>query len=503
VDSPRLLIFIVAYNADRTLETVLDRIPESAWQYGTRVLVIDDASQDETFEVGVHYTSGHTARDIEVLVNPVNQGYGGNQKLGYQYAIDHGFDVVALLHGNGQYAPEKLGELAAPVLSGEADAVLGTRMSSPKAAFAGGMPLYKLVGNRILTGIQNRLLGSSLSEFHSGYRVYSVEALRRIPFQINTDDYHFDTEILIQLFRLGMRVREIPIPVYYGDEIGRVKGLGYAWQVIRTTAASRIHDMGVLYQRRYELRSEDQIYQLKLGYTSSHTVALARVEPAARVLDIGCGRGLLARELANKGCSVHGVDDIGQGMSPALEEFTRHNLDQGPPQLDLSEYDVVLLLDVIEHLAAPEDFLDAVRRLPGATRPSFLISVPNVAFAPLRARLLLGGLEYGREGVLDLTHRRLFTIRSLRRLLAQYGFDIHGLRGVPAPYPKAFGDNWFSRSLLAVNQMLIRLSRGLFSYQIFVVATARPTVGALLRRTQDTSEARRRELSAEQASSPG
>jgi 2-polyprenyl-3-methyl-5-hydroxy-6-metoxy-1,4-benzoquinol methylase len=503
VDSPRLLILIVAYNADRTLETVLDRIPETVWQHGPRVLVIDDASQDETFEVGVRYTSGHSARDIEVLVNPVNQGYGGNQKLGYQYAIDHGFDAVALLHGDGQYAPEKLEELTAPVLSGEADAVLGTRMSSPRAALADGMPLYKMVGNRILTGIQNRLLGSSLSEFHSGYRVYSVEALRRIPFQINTDDYHFDTEILIQLFRVGMRVREIPSPVYYGDEIGRVKGLGYAWRVIQTTVASRIHDMGILFQRRYELRSEDQIYQLKLGYTSSHTVALASVEAGARVLDIGCGRGLLARELADRGCTVHGFDDIATGVSPALERFTRHNLDQGPPQLDLSDYDVVLLLDVIEHLAAPEDFLDAVRGLQGATRPSFMISVPNVAFAPLRARLLLGGFEYGREGVLDLTHRRLFTIRSLRRLLAQYGFDIHGLRGVPAPFPKAFGDNWFSRCLLAVNQMLIRLSRGLFSYQIFVVARARPTVGELLRRTRESSAERRRELSPEGAPSPG
>jgi glycosyltransferase involved in cell wall biosynthesis len=503
VDSPRLLIFIVAYNADRTLETVLDRIPEAVWQHGTRVLVIDDASQDETFEVGVRYTSGNSAHDIEVLVNPVNQGYGGNQKLGYQYAVNHGFDAVALLHGDGQYAPEKLEELAAPVLAGEADAVLGTRMSSPRAALTGGMPLYKLVGNRILTGIQNRLLGSSLSEFHSGYRVYSVEALRRLPFHLDSDDFHFDTEILIQLLRSGMRVREIPIPVYYGDEICHVNGLAYAANVIRTTVASRLHDLGVLYQRKYDLRSEEQIYQLKLGYTSSHTIALGLVPDSSTVLDLGCGRGLLAAELAGRACTVHGVDDIEQEVSPAIERYIRHDLDQGPPQLDLSGYEVVLLLDVIEHLASPEEFMASLRDLPGASRPRYLISVPNVAFAPLRARLLLGGFEYGREGILDLDHRRLFTVRSLHRLLAQYGFDIHRLRGVPAPFPKAFGNNWFSRCLLAVNRLLIRLSRGLFSYQIFVVATARPTVGDLLRRTRKSSEERRRELSPEEAPTSG
>jgi glycosyltransferase involved in cell wall biosynthesis len=494
VDTPRLLIFIVAYNADTTLEGVLERIPETVWRYGTRVLVIDDASQDETFEVGVRFTSGHSGRDFEVLFNPVNQGYGGNQKLGYQYAIDHGYDAVALLHGDGQYAPERLEDLATPVLTGEADAVLGTRMTSPRAALRGGMPLYKLVGNRILTRIQNRLLGTSLSEFHSGYRVYSVEALRRLPFHLNSDDFHFDTEILIQLIRSGMRIREIPIPIYYGDEICHVDGLAYAANVLRTTLASRLHDFGVLYKRKYDLRMDDEIYELKLGYRSSHTMALEEVPASSTVLDLGCGRGLLAGELAARGCMIDGVDNVDGEVSSALASFTRHDLDRGPPQLDLSGYDVVLLLDILEHLASPEEFLAALRNLPGASRPRYLISVPNVAFAPLRARLLLGGFEYGREGILDLTHRRLFTLRSLRRLLGQYGFDILGLRGVPAPFPKAFGDRRFARWLVALNSAVIRLSRGLFSYQIFAVASARPTVSELLRRSRQASEERRREL---------
>jgi glycosyltransferase involved in cell wall biosynthesis len=494
--SPRLLIFIVAYNADRTLEEVLDRIPESVWSHGTRVLIIDDASQDRTFEVGVEYERRHPGRDIEVLFNPVNQGYGGNQKLGYQYAIEHGFDAVALLHGDGQYAPEKLGELAAPVLAGEADVVMGSRMVSPRAALAGGMPLYKLVGNRVLTWCQNRLLGTRMSEFHSGYRVYSVAALSRIPFDLDSNDFHFDTEIVIQLLRSGGRIVETPIPVYYGDEICHVNGIAYAWNVLRTTLASRVHDLGVMYQRKYDLRGPAEIYGLKLGYRSSHTMAMERVPDGSRVLDLGCGRGLLAAELTRRGCTVHGVDDLDPELVSGVAHFERRDLDLGPPEEDLSGYDVVLLLDVLEHLYSPEAFLSALRRLPGATAPKIVLSVPNVAFLLVRLRLLLGGFEYGREGILDLTHRRLFTVRSLRRLLDQYGFQVEELCAVPAPFPKALGDGWAGRLLVALNGLGIRLSKGVFGYQVMATVRALPTVGALLENSTSASLERRLDAAA-------
>jgi len=501
VDDKRLLIFIVAYNADRTLRSVLDRIPESVWRHGTRVLVIDDASEDRTFEVGFHYERGHSERDVEVLLNPVNQGYGGNQKLGYRYAIENGFAAVALLHGDGQYAPEKLEELALPVLDGEVDAVMGTRMASPGAALEGGMPLYKFAGNRMLTWVQNRLLHTNLSEFHSGYRVYSVAALRRIPFDLNSNDFHFDTEILIQLFEGGYRVREIPIPVYYGDEICHVNGFAYAWNVMRTTVASRLHRLGIFYQPRYDLRSDDQIYQLKLGYASSHSLAIAEVDDGSKVLDIGCGRGRLAAELKRKGCRVDGVDAVEADPASGLERFIGCDLDSGPPDVDLGDYDAVLLLDILEHLDSPEEFLASLRRLPGSTVPKFVVSVPNVAFAPLRLRLLFGSFEYGREGILDLTHRRLFTARSVRRLLGQHGFTVRRVRGIPAPFPKAVGDTLVGRLLVKANSALIRLHLGLCSYQIFLIARARPTVAELLRRTHEASAARRRELSPDERDS--
>ena len=182
----RLLIFIVAYNAETTIEKVLGRIPESLHAADVEVLIIDDSSKDETFANGLRYQQQSSAFKITILRTPENQGYGGNQKLGYRYAIDNGFDIVALVHGDGQYAPEKLPALLAPLIRGEADAVFGSRIINKAAARAGGMPAYKWLGNQVLTRFQNGLLGTGLSEFHSGYRLYSTAALAQVPFEKNT-----------------------------------------------------------------------------------------------------------------------------------------------------------------------------------------------------------------------------------------------------------------------------------------------------------------------------
>ena len=197
----RVLIFIVAYNAERTIQDVVIRIPSSLAAYEPEILIIDDSSPDQTFERAHDLErTGQSPFPLTVLHNPVNQGYGGNQKIGFSYAIQGGFDIVALVHGDGQYKPECLPNLLQPLVEEKADAVFGSRMMTRFSALQGGMPLYKYVGNRILTWIQNFLLNTTLTEFHSGYRLYSVSALKRIPFERNTNDFHFDTEIIIQLF---------------------------------------------------------------------------------------------------------------------------------------------------------------------------------------------------------------------------------------------------------------------------------------------------------------
>jgi len=240
----RIGILVVAYNAATTLAAVLDRIPEDFRPSITTVLVGDDHSQDQTHLVAVGYQSLAPDLPIQVTRHERNLGYGGNQKWGYRTAIEQDLDVIVLLHGDGQYAPELLPDMVAPLLAGEADAVMGSRMMVPGGARRGGMPLYKYVGNRILTTVENALAGVELSEWHSGYRAYSVEALRQLPFERNSDGFDFDTQIILQLIETGQRIVEIPIPTYYGDEISHVNGLKYAKDITQHVLRYRAHKMG-------------------------------------------------------------------------------------------------------------------------------------------------------------------------------------------------------------------------------------------------------------------
>lgn len=232
---PRIAIFIIAYNAVNHLIKTISRIPKETYDKVEEIFVIDDCSTDNTYYAALGYKHQQNISKLTVHRNEKNQGYGGNQKVGYQYAIDRGFDVVALVHGDGQYAPEALPYLLEPFERGEADMVFGSRMSTRGAALKGGMPLYKFFGNKILTYVQNRLSGLALSEYHSGYRLYSVEALKKVPFESFTNTWHFDTQIILAMAERGMRIVERPIPTYYGDEICHVNGIPYALNCILTT----------------------------------------------------------------------------------------------------------------------------------------------------------------------------------------------------------------------------------------------------------------------------
>ena len=449
---PRVLIFVVAYEAEEKLRGVLERIP--ATDSRIEVLVIDDASEDETFEVALESADSHPL-PVTVLATPENQGYGGNQKLGYAYAIRNDFDYVVLLHGDGQYPPEKIPDLLAPLLRGEADAVFGSRMMQRGGAIAGGMPLYKFVGNKILTRTQNLLLRASLSEFHSGFRAYSVSALRRIPFQQNANGFHFDTEIIIQLLLAGCRIREVPIPTYYGDEICRVNGIPYAWNVVRATIRSRLHGLGIFYDRKFDIEGPgNRHYELKLGYRSSHSAALEIVPEGSRVLDIGCGPGEMALALSERGCLVDGADQYEPLQQRAFSEFKLWN-DMEELPFDPHRYSWVLLLDVIEHMSKPERFLDDLRTLARSHdgNPRILITTGNVVFWAVRFQALLGNFNYGKRGILDLTHTRLFTFASLKSLLDGCGYKVERVEGIPAPYPLALGLNPASRALVILNQV--------------------------------------------------
>jgi glycosyltransferase involved in cell wall biosynthesis len=488
----RVLIFIVAYNAGTTIEKVLSRIPASLQQPDVEVLIIDDSSKDDTFLSSLRYQRAHSAFKITVLRTPENQGYGGNQKLGYRYAIENHFDIVALVHGDGQYAPEKLPALLAPLLSGNADAVFGSRMLDKQAARSGGMPLYKWLGNQILTGFQNRMLGTQLSEFHSGYRLYSTRALAQVPFEKNTHDFHFDTEIIIQFVLRKLRIVELPIPTFYGDEICHVNGLKYAFDIFRSTIKGRLCRMHLFYDRRFEVGSEAAAHSDKLGFPSSQSFAIERCTGGRNILQLGLGHAHVADELERRGCRVTPIDFAANELAANSETVCLASRPQLPQ--DLSVYDQVLLMDLVEHLHDPEGFMDELRHRTAGRQPEVIVTAANVAFFITRIMLALGQFNYSRKGILGLGHRRLFTFRSLRALLEQAGYEVLEARGVPAPYPLALGWNRRSRILLALNQCLIRFSKALFGYQICLRARPLPHSHHLLKETISGSAGLRAEV---------
>jgi glycosyltransferase involved in cell wall biosynthesis len=482
---PRLLIFIVAYFAERTIEKVVRRIPVNLLDtYDIEILIIDDSSQDETFAKGAGLREqADIPFKVTVLYNPVNQGYGGNQKIGYHYAIENSFDFVALLHGDGQYAPEMLGTLAEPLRKGEVDAVFGSRLLVPKSALKGGMPLYKYFGNRILTSVQNRLLGTKLSEFHSGYRVYAVSAIKALPFDRNSNVFHFDTEIIIQLVIAGKRIKEIPIPTYYGDEICRVDGLKYAFNVVKASLQAWFQKTNLFYDRRFDCAPQlaGQRYPSKLNFESTHSRAVELVPNAARVLDLGSGMGSVGAALKErKGCVVTACDIERGALTAAYDRFFLADLNEGVPTMPGERFDYILALDVIEHLVAPEDFLDGLRALAAHAGARVILTTANIGFILMRISLLLGRFEYGKRGILDITHKRLFTFNTLRRAMSAAGFEIERLEGTVVPFPFIFGDSRLSKIALKINHALVRLRPTLFGFQILVIAKPRPDLATLL-----------------------
>jgi hypothetical protein len=162
--------------------------------------------------------------------------------------------------------------------------------------------------------------------------------------------------------------------------------------------------------------------------------------------------------------------------------------------VNVSQFDQIFMLDIIEHLKEPAHFMDELRFATGCRRPEIILTTANIGFIATRLMLLLGQFNYGRKGILDVTHTRLFTFQSMRELLKQSGYKILEVRGIPAPFPAAVGNNFFARALLRLNTALICISKGLFSYQIFIRAEAKPTVNNLLRETISGSSALKAEV---------
>lgn len=471
---PRYAVFIVAYNAAAHLVSVLKRIPQPIYDLLEEIYIFDDFSRDETTEIARQYVADAGLGKVSVYRNPRNYGYGGNQKLGYEYAIARGYDYVILLHGDGQYAPESLPDLILPTLISDAQIVFGSRMMQRGQARQGGMPLYKYVGNRILTTFENLLLGERLSEYHSGYRLYGTRFLRRVQYPLNTDDFHFDTQIILQAHLVEEPIVEVPIPTYYGDEICHVNGMKYAADVAMSVLDFRLHQIGVTRRERY-IPVEPVHYTFKDFAFSSHRQILDSIVPGQSVLDLGCGTGLLAEHIAAKGCTVTGVDVLPpEKIDPRLRYHCRNLEDPAPLPFD-REFDCVVLGDIIEHVIDATGLLMRVRSVL-RENGRLIVSTPNIALWVNRLALLCGRFDYSDKGILDRTHVHLYTQASLRDLLGGTGFRIVRERAASIPFPLVIRQkrlSWAANLLNRVYGALAWVWPRMFAYQFVFTAEIR------------------------------
>ncbi len=240
----KVIVVMPARNAARTLEQTYAAIPR---EWVDEIILVDDKSTDETIQVA-------RGLPLHVIWHPHNVGYGGNQKTCYLEALQREADAVVMLHPDGQYEPSLIPRLVAPVLRGEADLVLGSRLAEPGAARAGGMPLHKFLANRGLTAIENRVLGTHLSEMHTGYRAYSRRVLLEVPFLRNALDFSFDSELLMQASHFGFRIAEVPARTRYFDDASSI-ALGpasvYAVKTMWAAARLILHRSGIVRSRKF------------------------------------------------------------------------------------------------------------------------------------------------------------------------------------------------------------------------------------------------------------
>lgn len=252
LNGKRVLIFIVAYNANKTIRQLLDRIPKDTLDLAEEILVADDSSQDNTSEIVLDYIKKYNLSKIKIVKHKENKGYGGNQKWGYNYAIQNNFDIVVMVHGDAQYPPEYILRLITPISNGKTSFMFGSRITGHP--LKGKMPLYKFIGNKSLTFIENLALRTKLSEFHSGFRAYSVHALREIPFNKNSNDFHFDSEIIVQLVIAKKRMGEISIPTRYGNEKCHVNSIKYGLNVLKVILEYKLHKLKIKRFEKYHIK---------------------------------------------------------------------------------------------------------------------------------------------------------------------------------------------------------------------------------------------------------
>jgi glycosyltransferase involved in cell wall biosynthesis len=237
----RVIVVMPAYNAAKTLERTYHDIPHDLV---SRIILVDDVSRDDTVSVARQL-------GLDVIIHRQNLGYGGNQKTCYDAALEAGADAVVMLHPDYQYDATRIPALVGPILEGTKDLMLGSRFLGDP--LAGGMPRWKYISNRFLTGVENLVFGLHLSEYHTGFRAYSRHLLETIPYHLNSNDFVFDQDLVAQAVACGMRIGEIAVPTRYFEEASSVnfrRSVVYGLSTLRVSMRFLLHRMRIRRSRK-------------------------------------------------------------------------------------------------------------------------------------------------------------------------------------------------------------------------------------------------------------
>jgi len=467
---PRIALFLFEVHDGELLSATLERVPSAAAECLEQIVVMEDRvpgplTSAPALDVG--------ARKLDVLIHraPSELGYGGVRKAAFEYALLRGFDVAVLLRA-GVHPPEALPEVIRAVLEDSEQAVWASRLVDRLRTFKAGMPLARLIAHTVTTGLQNRVLGLRLRDYHSSFRAFPVRALRSIPFQLNSDDRSFDMQLTIQCRVLGLPIREVEVPPSWREFPTDRSGLKGVARGVATAIDYRLHQLHATRRGRY-LVDRGIHYTFKRSPTGSHVQIVERIRPGSLVLDLGCSQGLLARPLREKGVRLTGVDSgPDDRVASELDAYYRRDLEQ-PLELPTGRvFDYVVSSDVIEHLRQRGELLRSVRRY---LKPEgrLLISTGNVALWFYRLSLLVGRFEYGPRGILDETHVRLYTRATFRREVENAGFRVVEERVTALPFEVVFestGRSRAVRTLARLYHLLARMWPELFAYQFLLEA---------------------------------
>jgi len=399
--------------------------------------------------------------------SPAAGQWGAICKSVFRQAITDGFDVV----GVWRMPMEQAGVLEtltrALAQNPSAGGVLGTSSS----------PFHPL------SRVQSAIAGQPLGDWYPAISLFRTDALKRVMFELNTNDDYFETELLLQLIRQS-------IPLVYAVVPVKRPSIGIPKMVKHWKAALkfRLQSLYLFYDFRYYpswfLPSEKQNtrhpdYPLKPIGRTPHTFVLQEgvIPVGSRVLDLGCSQGHLARALVTqRQCTVWGVDHLAADQVELIPGFhyqqldLEHQLDELCERISKNEWDVILLLDVLEHLPIPEKLLWRLSQLSYRSKPVFILSTANVAFIVIRVMLLLGYFNYGERGILDITHKRLFSWRTFRNLMDQMGFQIRARHSFPVPYRAWPLPAWMAALLEKIHLGLLWIRPSVFAYQVLFIA---------------------------------